>query len=107
MVNTGWIGGCYGTGSRIKLNYTRAMIQAALKGSLQKVEYTKHPVFGMMMPSTCPGVPEEFLNPRNTWHNKHEYDAQAKMLAGLFIENFKAYESKVSKEILAAAPVID
>jgi phosphoenolpyruvate carboxykinase (ATP) len=107
MVNTGWIGGCYGTGSRIKLNYTRAMIQAALKGSLQKVEYTKHSVFGMMMPNRCPGVPDELLNTRNTWANKKEYDAQAKMLAGLFIENFKAYESKVSKEILAAAPIID
>jgi phosphoenolpyruvate carboxykinase (ATP) len=107
MVNTGWIGGCYGTGSRIKLNYTRAMIQAALKGSLQKVEHTKHPVFGMMMPTACPGVPDELLNTRNTWANKKEYDAQARMLAGLFIENFKAYESKVSKEILAAAPVIN
>ncbi|MEP6466914.1 MAG: phosphoenolpyruvate carboxykinase (ATP) [Parafilimonas sp.] len=105
MVNTGWIGGAYGTGSRIKLKYTRAIIQAALNGSLKKVEYRKHPVFSMMMPCTCPGVPEELLNPRNTWQNKNEYDDQAKMLAGLFVKNFKTYESKVSKEILAAAPV--
>jgi len=106
MVNTGWIGGAYGTGSRIKLNYTRAMVHAALNSSLKKAAFKKHPVFGMMMPLTCPGVPEEFLNPRNTWANKKEYDAQAKMLAGLFIENFKQYESKVSKEILEAAPEI-
>ncbi len=106
MVNTGWIGGAYGKGSRIKLNYTRAMIQAALNGNLKKVKFNKHPVFGMMMPCTCPGVPEELLNPRNTWAVKAEYDAQAKMLAGLFVENFKAYQSKVSKEILAAAPLI-
>ncbi|MEP6682041.1 MAG: phosphoenolpyruvate carboxykinase (ATP) [Parafilimonas sp.] len=107
MVNTGWIGGAYGTGNRIKLKYTRAIIQAALNGSLRKVEYRKHPVFNMMMPCTCPGVPEELLNPRNTWKNKNEYDDQAKMLAGLFVKNFKAYESKVSKEILAAAPVVN
>ena len=107
MVNTGWIGGAYGVGSRIKLKYTRAMIHAALNGSLQKVQFQKHPVFGMMMPFTCPGVPEEFLNPRNTWKNKYEYDQQAKILAKLFVENFKNYESKVSKEILAAAPAIN
>jgi phosphoenolpyruvate carboxykinase (ATP) len=106
MVNTGWIGGPYGTGSRIKLKYTRAMIHAALNGSLKKAEFQKHPVFGMMMPLTCPDVPEEFLNPRNTWQNKQKYDAQANMLAGLFVNNFKVYESKVSEEILAAAPVI-
>jgi phosphoenolpyruvate carboxykinase (ATP) len=106
MVNTGWIGGPYGTGSRIKLKYTRAIIHAALNGSLKKAQFKKHPVFGMMMPITCPDVPEEFLDPRNTWQNKQQYDAQANMLAGLFINNFKAYESKVSKEILAAAPVM-
>ena len=81
------------------------MIHAALNGSLKKVEYSKHPVFGMLMPCTCPGVPEEFLNPRNTWADKKAYDAQAKMLAGLFVENFKVYESKVSEEILSAAPI--
>jgi len=106
MVNTGWIGGAYGTGSRIKLKYTRAIIHAALNGSLKKAQFKQHPVFGMMMPLTCPDVPEEFLDPRNTWQNKQQYDAQANMLAGLFINNFKTYESKVSKEILAAAPVM-
>jgi phosphoenolpyruvate carboxykinase (ATP) len=106
MINTGWVGGAYGKGSRIRLKYTREMIHAALNGSLKKVAYQQHPVFGMMMPCTCPGVPEEFLNPRNTWINKTAYDEQAKMLAGLFIENFKPYASKVSKEILQAAPLI-
>lgn len=107
MVNTGWIGGAYGTGSRIKLKYTRAMIQAALNGKLAKADFEKHPVFGMMMPCTCPDVPEEFLNPKNTWKNQHDYDEQAKKLAGMFIKNFQPYEAKVSKEILAAAPVIN
>jgi phosphoenolpyruvate carboxykinase (ATP) len=106
MVNTGWIGGAYGTGSRIKLKYTRAMIHAALSGSLKKAKFEKHPVFGMLMPHTCSEVPEELLNPRNTWPDKKEYDKQAKKLAGLFVENFREYESKVSKEILNAAPLI-
>ncbi len=106
LVNTGWIGGAYGKGSRIRLDYTRAMIQAALNGSLLKLTFNQHPVFGMMMPCTCPGVPEELLNPRNTWFNKIEYDNQAKMLAELFIENFKQYKPGVSGEILAAAPVV-
>ena len=105
MINTGWVGGAYGTGSRIKLKYTRAMIHAALSGDLKKAKFEKHPVFGMLMPCSCPGVPEELLNPRNTWQNKNEYDKQAAMLAGLFIKNFKEYESHVPDEILAAAPI--
>jgi phosphoenolpyruvate carboxykinase (ATP) len=106
MVNTGWIGGAYGTGSRIRLKYTRAMIHAALSGDLKKVKFEKHPVFGTLMPCSCAGVPEELLNPRNTWQNKDEYDNQAQILAGLFVKNFKEYESKVSDEILGAAPII-
>jgi phosphoenolpyruvate carboxykinase (ATP) len=106
MVNTGWIGGPYNVGGRIKLNYTRAMIGAALNGSLKKTAFEKHPVFGMMMPSTCPGVPPEILNPRNTWSYKNEYDAQANMLAGLFIKNFEKYAPNVTQEILNAAPVV-
>lgn len=105
MINTGWVGGGYGTGSRISLKYTRAMIHAALRGLLRKVNYQQHPVFGMMMPCTCPGVPEAFLNPRNTWPNKQAYDAQARMLAGMFVDNFKKYAAKVPAEILNAAPV--
>jgi phosphoenolpyruvate carboxykinase (ATP) len=106
MINTGWIGGVYGVGSRIKLSYTRAMICAILNGNLKKATFEKHPVFGMMMPCTCPGVPQEILNPRNTWPDKNEYDKQANMLAGLFIKNFEKYAPKVSEEILNAAPAV-
>ncbi len=104
MINTGWSGGPYGVGQRMKLPYTRAMITAALEGKLDKVEYEAHPVFGMMIPKECPGVPSEVLNPRNTWASKEDYDARAKDLAMQFIKNFEKYTSGVSKEILDAAP---
>jgi phosphoenolpyruvate carboxykinase (ATP) len=106
MINTGWSGGSYGTGSRMKLSYTRAMITAALDGQLDQVSYEKHPVFGMEMPLSCPGVPSDILNPRNTWADKAAYDATAQKLAGLFIKNFEKYAAGVSEEIRAAAPVI-
>lgn len=104
MVNTGWSGGPYGVGKRMKLDYTRAMITAALDGKLNDVEFIPHPVFGMLMPTHCPNVPAEVLNPRNTWTNKEDYDTKAKELAGLFIKNFEKYASGVQPEILAAAP---
>ncbi|HRH71216.1 MAG TPA: phosphoenolpyruvate carboxykinase (ATP), partial [Flavobacteriales bacterium] len=88
MVNTGWTGGPYGVGSRMKLAYTRAMITAALNGDLNDVGFEDHPVFGMIMPTSCPGVPSEILNPRNTWTDKDGYDAMAQNLAGQFIYNF-------------------
>lgn len=106
MINTGWSGGSYGVGSRMKLSYTRAMITAALEGKLDNVEYEAHPVFGMMMPKTCDGVPAEILNPRNTWADKAAYDAKAKDLAGQFIKNFEKYAAGVNEETLAAAPKI-
>ncbi len=106
MINTGWSGGPYGVGSRMKLKYTRAMITAALEGSLEKVEFEPHPVFGMMMPKSCPGVPSAILNPRNTWVDKKSYDKNAKELAKKFRKNFKKYASGVSEEILNAAPLI-
>jgi phosphoenolpyruvate carboxykinase (ATP) len=104
MINTGWSGGPYSVGNRIRISYTRAMITAALQGKLSNVEYEAHPVFGMMMPKKCPGVPSEILNPRNTWEDKDKYDAKAKELAKKFTENFKKFAGHVSKEILAAAP---
>jgi phosphoenolpyruvate carboxykinase (ATP) len=104
MVNTGWSGGAYGVGKRMKLAYTRAMITAALNGELDNVEFEAHPVFGMMMPASCPGVPTEILNPRNTWSDKAAYDVKAKDLAAQFIKNFEKYESCANEEILAAAP---
>lgn len=106
MINTGWSGGPYGVGSRMKLPYTRAMITAALEGKLDKVNFEAHPVFGMMMPTECPNVPSEILNPRNTWANKEDYDAKAKDLANQFIKNFEKYAAGVNEETLAAAPKI-
>jgi len=106
MINTGWSGGPYGVGQRMKLPYTRAMITAALEGKLDNVQYESHPVFGMMMPTECPGVPSEVLNPRNTWSDKDQYDTKAKQLAAEFIKNFEKYASGVTEEILAAAPKI-
>ena len=104
MINTGWSGGAYGVGSRMKLSFTRAMITAALEGKLHDVAYEPHPVFGMMMPVSCPGVPAKILNPRNTWADKNAYDAQTKNLAEQFIKNFEKYSGGANKEILAAAP---
>ncbi len=104
MVNTGWSGGCCGIGSRMKLAYTRAMITAALKGQLDQVAYEAHPVFGVLMPASCPGVPTEILNPRSTWADVAAYDARAKDLALQFIKNFEKYAGGVGAEILAAAP---
>lgn len=104
MINTGWSGGPYGIGSRMKLGYTRAMITAALEGKLDNVAYEAHPVFGMMMPAECPGVPAEILNPRNTWENKEAYDSKARNLAEQFIRNFEKYADGAGDEILAAAP---
>jgi phosphoenolpyruvate carboxykinase (ATP) len=104
MINTGWSGGPYGIGSRMKLSYTRAMITAALKGDLEGVSYETHPVFGMMMPLSCPGVPTEILNPRSTWADTAAYDAKSKDLAGQFVRNFEKYASGVTDEILKAAP---
>ncbi len=107
MINTGWSGGPYGIGHRMNLAYTRAMITAALEGKLDNVNFEKHEIFGMMMPTECPGVPSEILNPRNTWSDKNEYDKKAKALAMQFVDNFKKYASNASKEIMDAAPKID
>jgi phosphoenolpyruvate carboxykinase (ATP) len=104
MINTGWTGGPYGTGSRMKLKYTRAMITAALEGKLNSVQYENDPIFGVSIPKECPDVPTEVLNPRNTWADKNAYDEKAKYLAGLFVKNFEKYASGVSAEVLAAAP---
>ena len=106
MINTGWSGGPYGVGSRMKLPYTRAMITAALEGKLDNVEYEAHPVFGMMMPKECPNVPSELLSPRYAWADENEYDKKAKELAAMFVKNFEKYASGVEEEILAAAPII-
>jgi phosphoenolpyruvate carboxykinase (ATP) len=104
LVNTGWSGGPYGVGERMKIKYTRAMIRAILNGSLANVETTPDAVFGVGVPSSCPGVPAEVLVPRNTWKDKEAYDQKAGHLARLFNENFKKYSDGVSEEVRAAAP---
>ncbi len=104
MINTGWSGGGYGVGNRMKLSYTRAMITAALNGALDQVEFEKHPVFGMLMPKMCPGVPKELLHPRYTWADRAAYDQAAIKLAEMFIQNFEKYAAGVSEEILQSAP---
>lgn len=104
LVNTGWSGGSYGTGERMKLKLTRAMITAALRGELDSVSYNEHPVFGVSFPTTCPNVPSEILDPKNTWKDKAAYDATAEKLAKQFNENFAKYSEGASAEILAAAP---
>ncbi|SFD12070.1 phosphoenolpyruvate carboxykinase (ATP) [Chitinophaga sp. CF118] len=106
LINTGWTGGAFGTGQRIKLNYTRAIVAAALNGDLEKMSYKYDPIFGFAIPESCPGVPENMLDPRNTWENKEAYDQQAKDLAGRFVHNFKKYASMADPEILSAAPII-
>ncbi len=104
LINTGWTGGPYGVGSRMKLKYTRAMITAALDGKLDDAEFHKHPIFNLMMLKDCPDVPSEILDPKQTWKNKKAYDIQANELANAFKENFSKFESYANEEILAGAP---
>jgi phosphoenolpyruvate carboxykinase (ATP) len=104
LVNTGWSGGPYGIGKRMKLSYTRAMITAALEGKLDNVEYETTPWFKLAIPKTCPNVPSEILNARNTWPTPEAFDKKAQELATEFVNNFKKYASGASEEILAAAP---
>lgn len=104
LVNTGWTGGPYGVGSRMKIQYTRAMLNAALDSKLDKVEYETDPVFNLQIPKTCDGVPSEVLNPRNTWKDKKAYDEMAKKLAGMFVNNFKEYEADTSDIIKNSGP---
>ena len=104
LINTGWSGGAYGEGARIKLKYTRNMISAALSGALQDVEFIKHPVFEVLMPKSCPGVPVEILNPINTWQDKEAYEHTANILAEKFTHNFEEYEEFATEEILKGAP---
>jgi phosphoenolpyruvate carboxykinase (ATP) len=107
LVNTGWTGGAYGVGSRIKLAYTRALITAALEGKLDSVEYGQTPFFKLRFPKSCPGVPSEMLEPRNTWADKSAFDTQASKLAAQFVKNFEQYADGVSSDILSAAPRVE
>jgi phosphoenolpyruvate carboxykinase (ATP) len=106
LVNTGWSGGAFGVGSRMKLSYTRSLITAALNGELAKVKFDTLPVFGLQFPTECTNVPTEILNPRNTWSDKAAYDAKANSLASAFINNFEQYAAFASDEIMSASPKV-
>ena len=104
LVNTGWSGGGYGVGERMKLSYTRAMVRAALVGALDEVETMTDPIFGLHIPTEVPHVPPEILNPRDTWENSVSYDAVARKLATMFKKNFSRFEDQVEAEVKGAGP---
>jgi len=104
LVNTGWTGGPYGVGERMNITWTRQMVRAALGGALDEVETRTDPTFGFEVPVSCPDVPTEVLWPRDTWADKGAYDARARQLARMFVDNFKQFEDRVSKSVCAAAP---
>jgi len=104
LVNTGWTGGPYGVGTRMSIQHTRAMISAALDGSLSEVETRPDPIFGIGVPVSCPGVPEEVLWPRNTWEDHDAYDQSARSLAKRFQANFEKFAGEVTEEVRAAGP---
>jgi len=104
LINTGWTGGAYGTGHRMAIPHTRAVIRAALSGTIPEAALAADPVFGLSIPTSVPEVPSEVLAPRKTWADPAAYDAQAAKLAGMFRENFKRYAGEVGEDVLAAAP---
>jgi phosphoenolpyruvate carboxykinase (ATP) len=104
LVNTGWSGGAYGVGQRMKLAHTRAMVRAALDGALASAPMATDPIFGLHIPQAIDGVPGAVLDPRGTWADGEAYDAQARKLAGMFRENIKKFGDAVSPAILAAGP---
>ena len=107
LINTGWSGGPYGVGSRIKLRYTRAMISSILEGELEKVDFEQHPIFGLFMPKYCKDVPTEMLDPMNTWLQKGAYISKAIQLAHSFHLNFDKFVNEASQEIMNGGPLID
>jgi phosphoenolpyruvate carboxykinase (ATP) len=105
LINTGWSGGPYGVGKRMNLKYTRAMVKAALNSDLENVQFKHDDIFNFDIPTSCPGVPPEILDPANTWSDKQSYFVSSKRLAALFVKNFQKF-GEVSKEILDAGPKI-
>jgi phosphoenolpyruvate carboxykinase (ATP) len=104
LVNTGWTGGPYGTGERMNIAHTRSMVRAALDGSLAQVPTRTDPVFGVEVPTSCPDVPDRFLDPRSTWADHDAYDRAAARLARMFADNFAKYADGVSEAVRAAGP---
>ena len=105
LVNTGWTGGAYGTGERMKLAWTRRMVNAALAGELDDVETVTEPVFGLAVPTSIEGVPDSVLQPRKTWDDSDAYDSKAAQLAEMFTSNFEKYQEQASDAIRNAGPV--
>ncbi|HWZ16963.1 MAG TPA: phosphoenolpyruvate carboxykinase (ATP) [Mucilaginibacter sp.] len=104
LINTGWTGGPYGTGKRMKLKYTRAMITAALNGELDNVQYHEHPIFNLQIPASCPNVPDNLLDQKKTWANGNNYDDKANDLALAFIKNFEQYANLSNTDVINAGP---
>jgi phosphoenolpyruvate carboxykinase (ATP) len=106
LVNTGWTGGAYPAGERIRIAYSRALVQAATSGALADVSFTQDPVFGFDVPRHCPDVPDEVLQPRGTWSDSSAYDGKAEELAKLFAANFAEYADHAAPEVRAAGPLV-
>jgi phosphoenolpyruvate carboxykinase (ATP) len=106
LVNTGWVGGPYGIGKRISIRYTRALLNAALNGKLDNVNYKTDPIFGFEVPTECPNVPSEVLDPASSWGDKKEYDRRYRDLAMRFKQNFAKFEDQTPKEVIEAGPKI-
>jgi len=106
LVNTGWVGGPYGIGKRISIKYTRALLSAALNGNLERVKYKKDPIFGFEVPTQCPDVPDDVLDPASSWPDLVEYQKRYKDLAQRFIENFKKFEDGTPRDVTEAGPRI-
>lgn len=106
LLNTGWVGGPYGVGKRISISHTRALLNAALDGSLGEAEFVEDPVFGFQVPRTCPGVPDEVLRPASSWGSEEEYKAKYRQLAARFIDNFRKFAPECPPEVVEAGPDI-
>ena len=107
LVNTGWTGGPYGIGERMRIDHTRTMVRAALSGALDGVDYETDPLFGVAVPTSVPGVPSEVLRPRSTWSDPAAYDEKARELAHMFAENFEDYADGVSEAVREAGPRVE
>ena len=104
LINTGWVAGGADASSRIKIRWTRALLNAALDGDLDNVLFVEDERFGFQVPTTCKGVPDNILQPRDTWHDKKRYDNVANLLAQMFIENFEQFADGCSEEVLSSSP---
>lgn len=106
LINTGWIGGSFGTGKRISLSYTRAILDAIHNGELAKAEYEEFPLFNLHIPKSCTNVPGDVLHPERSWQNQEAFKKTLTKLGQLFIENFESYANRAGKNVLAAGPML-